>query len=303
MSERTLLPKDPLGLAWCSLVLSALLGQPARAQEVRPPFLPASGPVRLYINYSSQPEAQAVLAHEISILDPAAAGVPFVQARAAGCRLLAYVPAVETAPGTPPAALAQARGIPRMAENPDWGTHVLDVTHAAWEEWLLVDQVGPALKQGYDGIFLDTIESVTLGADAAGKLETRRNAVAAALRRIRREHPGCRIVLNRGFAWVQTCAGLLDGVLIESVFQTWSPQRKTYGSVPQEDTQWLLARISEIKALKLAVFVVDYVPRDDAALAQRTAGRIRHLGAVPFLTTPELSGHVFPALPHGSTHR
>ena len=293
MPDRSPLPADPACLVWCSFLVGAVMGQAGAATAQTRSLVPQSGPVSLYINYSAMPDAAAVLAHGISVLDPDAGGVPFAEAEARGRRLLAYVSAVEMSPGSAPARLATARGIPTAAANPNWNTQALEVTHPAWQDWLVQDAVGSALARGYHGVFLDTLDSVMLGDCPPGQVQARWQALAAALRHLRREHPHCHVVLNRGFALLKDCAPLIDGVLIESLYQTWSPQQKAYAPVAPADTQWLLDRITEIKARRLPLFIVDYVPPDQADLARQTTERIRAIGGVPFITTPELMGHVF----------
>ncbi len=251
---------------------------------------PSESEVRLFVNYSAKPDPHTVLAHNLCILDPAA-DVPLALGRAMGHTHLAYVSVVEVAPDTPAAASAQKRGIPFLAKNAGWNSDVLDVNHPTWEEWLVEDVAKPALERGYDGIFLDTLDSVELlAAKRPGEAAASHRALVNAIRRLHREFPGKSIVLNRGFPLIDEVHDCIQGVLIEGLYQTWSPEKKTYSATPAKGSDWLLAHIGRIEAKKLPVYVVDYVPPSDKALAHRTAERIREAGAIPFVTTPELQG-------------
>jgi hypothetical protein len=245
---------------------------------------------RLFISYAAKPDPRAVLAHNLCILDPAAE-FSLEPGHALGHTYLAYVSTVEVAPDSPAAKSAQARGIPILGKNPGWNSGVLDITHAAWEDWLIEDVVQPAISKGYDGVFLDTLDSVmriTSERPTAGP--ACREALVRAIKRIDQQFPGKRIVLNRGFLFLETLGDAVDGVLVESLFQTWSPEKKTYSATRVEGSEWLLHHIAIIQAKKLPVYVVDYVPVADEALARATAERIRERGCIPFITTPDLKG-------------
>ncbi len=267
---------------------AALLGMSALASGADIAPLPAD--LRLYLNYAAKLESKAVLAHNFCILDPAS-NAPLEQGRALGHTHLAYVPAVEVAPATLPARAAQARGIPVLARNGDWNSSVLDVTHPGWIDWLVDDVARPAIQNGYDGVFLDTIDStMRIIMQDPSRAPACRKAVVNAILRLRHDFPGKRIVLNRGFDVVGEVAESIDSVLVEGLYQTWSPEKKEYIPTRVEGTEWLLSHIAHIQAKKLPVFVVDYVRPDDTTLARVTAKRIRARGCIPFVTTPDIQG-------------
>ena len=85
-------------------------------------------------------------------------------------------------------------------------------------------------------------------------------------------------------------SGVIDGVMVEGVYQTWSAEEKTYTPTGIETSELMLSHISRIQAKKLPVLIVDYVMPANASLAHETARRIRALGCVPFITTPGMQG-------------
>ena len=259
------------------------------ADSTAPPAAPEPE-VRLLVNYSARPDPQTVLAHTLCILDPAAEA-PLALGRAMGHTHLAYLSTVEVAPQTPAAESARKRGIPTLDKNAGWNSELLDILHPGWEDWLVEDVAGPALARGYDGLFLDTLDSVErIAAKRPGEAAAYHRALVNAIRRLHREFPGKPIVLNRGFPLLEEVHDAIQGVLIEGLYQTWSPEEKRYSATSVQGTEWLLNHIARIKARKLPVYVVDYVPPSDKALAYRTAERIREAGGIPFVTTPELQG-------------
>jgi hypothetical protein len=251
---------------------------------------PISPDARLFVSYASKPDPQAVLAHDLCILDPAA-DVPLVQGRTMGHTHLAYVSAVDVAPGTAAAQKAASRKVPLVSSTGRGKSPMLDVTRAAWQDWLVEDMVRPAIEKGYDGVVLDTLDSVSrIVAQQPSLAPACQKALVSAVERIRRDFPGKRIILNQAFRLAEELSAVIDGVLAEGIYQTWSAEKRAYASTGTETSEWLLSHISRIQAKKLPVFIVDYVAPADAALAQATARRIRALGCVPFITTYGMQG-------------
>ncbi|MCB1077461.1 MAG: hypothetical protein KDM64_06490, partial [Verrucomicrobiae bacterium] len=86
---------------------------------------------------------------------------------------------------------------------------------------------------------------------------------------------------------------IVDGILVESVFQTFDPESRDYRQVEPRQTRSLVAQVRKAAASGLPVYAVDYLPptapHDEIANA---AKELRAIGAVPFLTTPDLNGTV-----------
>jgi hypothetical protein len=252
---------------------------------------PISADARLFVSYAARPDPQAILVHDLCILNPAADDVPLAQGRALGHTHLAYVSTVEVTAGTPAAQKAASRKIPVVGSPGRGGSPVLDVTRPAWQDWLVEDMVRPAIEKGYDGVYLDTLDSVArIVAQKPSLAPACQKALVSAVERIHRQFPGKRIVLNQAFRLADEVSGMIDGVLVEGVYQTWLPEKKTYTATAIQTTEYLLSHISRIKAKKLPIFVVDYVAPAEVTLAQGTARRIRAQGCVPFITTPVMQG-------------
>jgi len=267
-----------------------LAGREALAESEAP------SPVRLYVNYHEKPDPQLLAAFNLSILDPAA-DVDLSAGHRIGNKFLAYVSFVEMRPDAPHAEQAKARGVPLLGKNEGWGSDVLDVTSPAWADFIVHELAEPAIEKGYDGLFLDTLDSVAI---ITQKDPTKKDACHRALvdliRRLHRLFPDKQIVLNRGFELLDEVRKDVNGVMAESLYQSWSADHKGNYAVKPAGTEWLLTRLNEARAKGLTVYVVDYVSPDDRALAQATAAKIAAHGFVPFISTPELRGVVLAPL-------
>ncbi|MEI6032764.1 MAG: endo alpha-1,4 polygalactosaminidase [Verrucomicrobiae bacterium] len=248
---------------------------------------PASGGGSLYINYSARVSPGDLAAYTTSIIHPGAQA-PLHEAKAAGCTVLAYLSAVEVARDAPYRKRFLRDKIPILGRNETWASDLADVSSPLWED-LLADLADEAAAQGFDGFFLDTLDSVEV---LAQKHPSRAGALRAglvrAIREIRRRHPDKTIIVNRGFSILEEIRPLINGVLAESLYQTYFFDRKAYGEVSEQDTSWLVAQLH--KAAGLPIYVVDYVDPDKLELARKTAEKIREAGFIPYVTTPDLCG-------------
>ncbi len=275
------------------IMASALHAQlPGRGTAHRAPWSAES--TRFCINYSLTPDAGDLQQYDLCIV-AVNAQLELAPMRTMGCEMLAYASLVEVRPGTPEAEAAAKLGIPTVGANDAWQSSVLDVTHPAWPQWVLETLARPAWKRGFHGLFLDTLDSVELITRLHPEKKTACHAALVdVIKTLRKESPAGRLLLNRGFPLLDDLAGVADGVLIESVYQTWDGAEKSYRAVTEADTKWLLDRALEVKQKGLPVLVVDYVAPEAVSLAEKTAERIKALDCIPFISTPELQGYTHP---------
>ncbi len=241
---------------------------------------------RFYLNYSPTPQPADLAAFDYCILDPAAK-IDLAPGQALGHTYFAYVSAVEARPASLNASAAAQREVPVVGKNSAWQSLLLDVENPHWLPMMLEVVVPAALAKGYDGIFLDTLDSAQL---LPGFSEKTTAALVALIRGVHERFPDKKIVLNRGFELLPRVAGMIHGVLVESVFQSFDPKTKAFHEMKASDTAWLTTRIREVQAKGLPVFAVDYVSPDDPELAMKTAHKLSQLGCAPFITTPDLQG-------------
>lgn len=245
---------------------------------------------RLYVDYSAKPLPQNLAAFDLCVLDPAAEA-DLEPGHSLGNRFLAYVSAVEARPGSVNETVAKAEGIPFAGKNESWGTRLMDVAHPAWLAAMMGQVVRPAMVKGFDGIFLDTVDSAALlGKAIPGHEKPARAAIAALIREIKLKYPDKSIVVNRGFELLPDVRALVSGVLVESVYRTCDPKTRAYAAVSAEGTAWVVERIRQVQQLGLPVYAVDYVPAAEKQLAKATADKLAALGCVPFVTTIDLQG-------------
>jgi len=172
-----------------------------------------------------------------------------------------------------------------IGDNRSWNSIIMDLGNEQWQTFIIQRLVAPIVKMGYDGIFLDTLDSYhMIITDKAGILRQQQGLIRL-IARLHKQFPTLKLLLNRGFDVVPSVYGQIDGVVAESLFQTWNPATKAYGPVKEDDHQWLLKQLTQLRqSYHLPVYVIDYVAPSDRELARSTSEKISALGFTPWIT-------------------
>ena len=189
-------------------------------------------------------------------------------------RVFAYVSVGEAASPVP--------GVRMLARNPTWDTAVPDLTDPAWAAHL--DALATRLAADYDGLFLDTLDSFNLVEPA--QREAQRRALERLILGLSERFDGA-LILNRGFEVLDALAGRASMVVAEGLYSRFSPTDDSYGSAPEEDSAWLLARLEEARALGFRTQVLDYAVGTEAR--ETMARRIQAAGHLPWVADGHLT--------------
>ena len=233
-----------------------------------------------YVNYDANVPTGPLRLNPISIVHQDAK-VDLAAAHQVGHRVLAYLSVGELASDASYRVKALEQGLRLRGRNEIWGSDVLDLSDVRWADLLVDGIAAAALAKGYDGFFLDTLDSIAPADRAAG---------VALVQRLRALNPKGMIVANRGFELLPTLGKTVDGVLVESVFGTFDFERRVYLPVSAGVTTQLVNRLRELKQNGLQVFVLDYADPQNEPEARRIAQRIEDEGWSAFVSTPELRG-------------
>lgn len=259
-----------------------------------PPARAAPGaktePLAFYVNYAARVPTAPLVAHALSIVHPDAA-VDLAAAHRVGNTVLAYLSVGEVAADAPYRADVLARRLPFAGRNATWNSDLVDLTDPRWADFF-VTQLAPAIvARGFDGFFLDTLDSIELAAGPApARLAALRAGLVAVVRRLHAAFPTKRILVNRGFSSFDDLRDAIDGVLVESLFESHDFATKTSRAVPPADSAALLVHLERVAAAGRQVYVLDYTDPADAPRATAAADRSRALGFHAFVSTPRLDG-------------
>jgi uncharacterized protein (TIGR01370 family) len=181
-----------------------------------------------------------------------------------------------------------------LKPNPDWDSHVVDLTSPTWRA-IVMAEVQDAIERGFHGVMLDTIDSplvaaaersATFGAD-------NRAAAIALIAQIRKTHPDIKLMMNRGFEILPEVSGQLDFVLAESILaETNVSTRHSYLFSPMSYRQ-MTKLLEDVRRTspRLKIYALDYWNSDDVDGIRQLYAIQRSHGYVPYVTTPDLKTH------------
>ena len=207
---------------------------------------------RLWTGSSARPTVTELAAYDICVL-PATADLSQMKGHPAGQLLLARLDPVEAVPGV--REKAQAQGIAMIASATRQGAPRLDTESPRWQEFALNEVAGPAIAAGFDGWVLEGAAATVL------------TPLAKALRT---RHPDKWIFVTDTTSFLKDGAGI--GLWVQG----------TAGEMAAQEE-----RIRAATAQGMPVLAVVTEAPDPAQAATHLA----ELKAVPFVTTPDLSGH------------
>ncbi|MBA4356229.1 MAG: hypothetical protein C0405_00720 [Desulfovibrio sp.] len=202
--------------------------------------------------------------------------------------LLGYVSVGESDPTGPTWMLAQNQSF-IVGKNENWGTLVIDMRSPKWQGILLDIVIPKVLAQGFDGIFLDTIDSALAlaeGKDAA-KYKGMRASILEFLRRLRVRFPDIHICMNRGLGLLPEAAPIINSLLIEDLSFEYDFARQEYQAVTPQVRQALVAAARKGLAANpgLTVLTLDYAKPDQKERISEAISYSRSKGFVPYVST------------------
>ncbi len=105
-----------------------------------------------------------------------------------------------------------------IAKSDLWRDHIIiDIREERWRDYFVNTLVPKVLAKGFDGIMLDTIDSVIyLEEQHPKKYAGMKEAAVLLIKQLRKTHPDAKLMLNRGIPILHTLANDIDYVLAES---------------------------------------------------------------------------------------
>lgn len=242
---------------------------------------PETAPFSIAFYYAVNPPLDELKAFDIAVVDPDNAGTSPANYQTPHSKLFAYVSAGEADPNRPHFKKIDPTWL--IGDNSNWGTRLVDLTNPAWRDFFLNQVVEPLWSAGYRGFFLDTLDSYHLVKDKT-RIPLLADGLVDVIRGIKQRHPEAQLILNRGFEILDRVKDVTFAVAAESLFQNFDPTTGTYGLVKEQDRVWLLDRLNEVRKSGLPAIAIDYVKPSERELARATAGKIKGLGIIPWVT-------------------
>lgn len=177
-------------------------------------------------------------------------------------------------------------------ENIYWkGSYYVDLRDPKWAKRVLEDLIPAILQQGFDGLFLDTLDNPgDMERKDPAKFKGMVNAAAHLVKGIRKNYPSIKIMMNRGYELLPQVAEVIDFEMGESLYSDYNFKTKKYGFVAKSDyvlqMKWL--KDAKKKNPNLQIVSLDYWdPKDKAEISQIYEVE-RKNGFIPYVATVDL---------------
>lgn len=265
-----------IAAAWCAALLCT--HAPAWASEER-----------FVVYYADTAPAEAFSTFQLVILD-SDNHPPLKSIRKNGKTTLGYVSLGEIEPSRPYFNAMREAGV-LLTENKTWGSRMVDIRKEAWRNHVLERVVPHILNKGFDGVFLDTLDSpIEIERRYPTAYKGLRQASVTLVKTLRQRYPDIKIMMNRAYAILPQVAGDIDMVLGECVYSDYDFARKEYFTVAPELYRQQVQILHRAKELNphLAVYTLDYVEKGDAAAIARIYRQQRKNGFIPYVATVAL---------------
>lgn len=107
-----------------------------------------------------------------------------------------------------------------VESNPSWpGAYRVDIRSAVWQQLLLDKVIPEILKKGYDGLFLDNVDTPSyLEEKDAQKFRGAKEAMVQFVKNLRKKYPQMEIYPNMGLNLLEKYGQEIDGVVVEDLY-------------------------------------------------------------------------------------
>jgi uncharacterized protein (TIGR01370 family) len=262
-------PGDPAALAQ---TISAALGKsPAGA-----PITSRVSDIGSYSVYYGKKAAdvEKLKNYDLAIVQPYT--VTDAQIRALhdnGTRVISYLTIGELDKNSAYAGRVQPAWI--LGENKNWGSKFIDATQSGWQA-IIKEQAAALKKRGFDGFFLDTLDTADLYPKIAPGL-------VKIVEDLRATYPDAVLVQNRGFALLNDTSSSIDAVMFENFSSGYDFGKKTYGSVSGDPSF-----VENLSKRGLVVLALDYAQASQTDMITRDYQRAKSYNFIPFVSTINL---------------
>lgn len=179
-----------------------------------------------------------------------------------------------------------------LENNPNWPeAFLVDIRNPEWGCYLIETLLPAILDKGFDGIFIDTLDSpMEKERTNPGKYKGMRNSAVSFIEKARHDYPDMKIMLNRAYGIAPDVAHAIDYMLGESVCNTYDFNTGKYLPVQAEVQATQLKILSDIKERnpKIKVMTLDYCDDKDHSRRREIYRKQRKHGFIPYVTTIDL---------------
>jgi polysaccharide biosynthesis protein PelA len=231
-----------------------------------------------FVVYYGAGELDALSRYDLAIIDPSTLNRDEItELRSRGTLVVGYLSVGEIEAHDPWLVDGTVPHSWILGRNRNWGSLFVDASQPGWQELMRDRAVELVEEYGFDGVFLDTVDTAIDVAPETGP------GMVELIQGLRNAEPDALLIQNRGFDLLPDTQGTIDGVMFEDLSTTYDFEANTYERIEPDPsvTSDLQARHDETG---LPVLALDYAEPSDAATIARAVRIARGFGFIPAVT-------------------
>ncbi|MBM4343987.1 MAG: endo alpha-1,4 polygalactosaminidase [Deltaproteobacteria bacterium] len=274
-----------IGHRWFAWLLLAVAGLAACDKPAQP-----RPPQTWVAYYGTDAPPELLQGFDVAVVDPSYAG-DLAIVKAKRTMALGYLSLGELNDQRPQFAPARDQGL-LLRENPNWkGAWFADIRKPGWQRLVIDEMADAILARGFDGLFLDTLDSALhLEATDPKQFQGMTDAAVAMLLHLHRRHPAARLLVNGAVPLAGRVAPAVQWFAVESSLTDWDFTTKKARWRTDDERQWAAGRLAKarIDQPNLLIFTLDYWDAADRDGVRAIYRKQREAGLVPYVATIEL---------------
>jgi uncharacterized protein (TIGR01370 family) len=233
-----------------------------------------------YVVYYGAGRLDDLARFDLAIIDPSTLTPGEVtELEARGTLVVGYLSVGEISPNDP---WITDGTVPKswiLGRNRNWGSLFVDAGQQGWRD-LMTAETGKLLDYGFDGVFLDTVDTAT---DVE---PTSVPGMIQLIEGLRTAYPDALLVQNRGFEIAEQVATSIDAVMFEDLSTSYDFDTLTYLHADNGGEADRMVALHDRTGLP--ILSLDYAPPEDHRTAARAVRIARGYGFVPAVSIIEL---------------
>lgn len=230
--------------------------------------------------YANMDSVRELLSYQRVVIEPSSiSALQLQQLKSANTEVFAYLSVGEASPS-----IAQLYPKAIIGNNKQWQAKIMDANQQDWRNYL-VQKAQQLKQQGYDGVFLDTLDSYQL-AVSPKQYAAQQHALVSLIDQL--QVSSGNLILNRGFNLLSQLKKPPYAVVAESLINGYDVENNAYFRQTSQDTLWLSSQLDKVKQAGIEAIVIDYLPPEQAARIE-AASAIQARGYTPYISDGLLS--------------
>jgi polysaccharide biosynthesis protein PelA len=183
-----------------------------------------------------------------------------------------------------------------VQQSKEWpDSFLIDIRRKEWIGFVIHKIIPSMIHYGFDGIFLDTLDSsISLEDSKKPEFKGMKEATIRFVQTIKHHFPYLKIIMNRGFEIAPTLAPLLDGILAESIYTAYNFKEKNHFMVNPEHYESIRQHLFKIQSQNKDLFLLslDYWDIKDQEKFKDIYKFQRSKGFIPYVSVLNLQSLV-----------